>query len=139
MIDSGVTRHMTYSRDVFSDYVQLKVPRIVKTANNGLAYGFGISNVHVLVFTDDLRVETLVLTDVLYVPDLAGNLISVSQLQEKGILVQTTNGQKHPMVLTRNGSTVATAARTGSQYILNSVATEATMAAANNGNPDLNL
>ena len=91
------------------------------------------------MFTDDLRVETLVLTDVLYVPDLASNLISVLQLQEKGILVQTTDGQKHAMVLTRNGSTVATAARTGSQYILNSVATEATMAAANNGNPDLDL
>jgi hypothetical protein len=78
---------MTYLRDVFSDYVQLKTPKIVKTANNGLVYGFGIGNVHVQVFTDDLRVETLILTDVLYVLDLAGNLISVSQLQEKGTLV----------------------------------------------------
>ena len=43
------------------------------------------------------------------------------------------------MVLTRNGSTVATAARTGSQYILDLVAIEATMAAANNGDPDLDL
>ena len=80
---------MTYSRDVFSDYVQLKTPRIVRMANNGLAYGFGIGNVHVRVFTDNLRVETLVLSDVLYVPDLAGNLISVSQLQDKGIMVRT--------------------------------------------------
>ena len=76
----------------------------------------------------------------LYVPDLAGNLISVSQLQDKGILVQTTvDGQKHPMVLTRNSSTVATATRTGSQYILDSVATEATMAAADNRDPNLDL
>jgi hypothetical protein len=139
IIDSGATRHMTYLRDVFSDYVQLKTPKIVKTANNGLVYGFGIGNVHVQVFTDDLRVETLILTDVLYVPDLAGNLISVSQLQEKGTLVQTTAGQKHPMVLTRNGSTVAFAARIGSQYILDSVATEATMAAADRGVPNLDL
>ena len=77
-IDSAATRHMTYSRDVFSDYVQLKTPKIVRMANNGLAYGFGIGNVHVRVFTGDLRVETLILTDVLYVPDLASNLISVS-------------------------------------------------------------
>ena len=69
---------MTYSRNVFSDYVLLKTLRIVRMANNGLAYGFGIGNVHVRVFTDNLRVETLVLTDVLYVPDLASNLISVS-------------------------------------------------------------
>jgi hypothetical protein len=54
MIDSGATRHMTYLRDVFSDYVQLKTPKIVKTANNGRAYGFGIGNVPVLVFTDNL-------------------------------------------------------------------------------------
>ena len=46
-------------------------------ANNRLTYGFGISNVHVRVFTGDLRVETLILTDVLYVLDLAGNLILV--------------------------------------------------------------
>jgi hypothetical protein len=130
---------MTYLRDVFSDYVQLKTPKIVKTANNGLVYGFGIGNVHVQVFTDDLRVETLILTDVLYVPDLASNLISVSQLQEKGTLVQTAAGQKHLMVLTRNGSTVAFAARIGSQYILDSVATEATMAAADGGVPNLDL
>jgi hypothetical protein len=47
-------------------------------ANNRLAYRFGISNVHVQVFTGDLQVETLILTDVLYVLDLASNLISVS-------------------------------------------------------------
>jgi hypothetical protein len=69
---------MTYSRNVFSNYIKLKTPKIVKTANNNLIYGFGIGNVHVQVFTDDLRTETLVLTDVLYVPDLVGNLISVS-------------------------------------------------------------
>ncbi len=43
------------------------------------------------------------------------------------------------MVLTRNGSTVATAARTGSQYILDLVATEATMAVADNVDPNLDL
>jgi hypothetical protein len=43
------------------------------------------------------------------------------------------------MVLTRNGSTVATAARIGSQYILDSVATEATLATNEDGDPDLDL
>jgi hypothetical protein len=139
VIDSGVTRHMTHSRDIFSEYIQLKVPRIVKTANGSYIYGTGIGNVHVLVFTDDLRVEELVLTDVLYVPDLAGNLISVSQLQDKGILVQTVVGQKHPMILTRDGSIVANATRIGSLYILDSVATEATLAATEEESPNLDL
>jgi hypothetical protein len=43
------------------------------------------------------------------------------------------------MVLTRNGSTVAVAARIGLQYVLDSVATEATMAVAEGGDPDLDL
>jgi hypothetical protein len=81
------TRYMTYSQDVFTDYIQLNTLKIVRMANNGLAYRFRISNVHVQVFTGDLQVETLILTDVLYVLDLASNLISVSQLQDKGILV----------------------------------------------------
>ena len=110
-------------------------------ANNGLAYGFGIGNVHVRVFTDNLRVETLVLSDVLYVPDLAGNLISVSQLQDKGIMVRTIESQKCPMVLTRNGSTVANALRISSQYILDLVATEAALEVDEEGvgSPDLDL
>jgi hypothetical protein len=138
VIDSGATRHMTYARDVFTEFIQLKVPRIVKTASGAFIYGTGIGNVHIQVFTDDLRTETLVLMDVLYVPELAGNLISVSRLQDKGVLVQTTENTKHAMVLTRQGSIVANATRIGSQYILDSVAIEATMAATDR-DPDLDL
>ena len=91
---------MTYARDVFTEFVQLKVPRVVKTASGALIYGTRIGNICIQVFTNDLRVKELVLTDVLYVPDLAGNLISVSRLQDKGVLVQTVEGQKYPMALT---------------------------------------
>ena len=139
VIDSGATRHMTYAREVFTEFVQLNVPRIVKTASGAFVYGTGMGNVHIQVFTDDLRTETLVLTDVLYVPALAGSLISASQLQDKGILVQTTeNTQERAMVLTRDGSIIANATRVGSQYILDSVAIEATMAATER-DPDLDL
>jgi hypothetical protein len=43
------------------------------------------------------------------------------------------------MILTWNGSTVAFAARIGSQYVLDLVAIEATMAVAEGGDPDLDL
>jgi hypothetical protein len=33
VIDSGATRYMTYARDVFTEFVKLKVPRVVKTAS----------------------------------------------------------------------------------------------------------
>jgi hypothetical protein len=81
----------------------------------------------------------LALTDVVYVPELAGSLISVPQLQDKGILVQTTESKsKHAMTLTRDGSVIANVSRISSQYILDSVATEATLAATER-DPDLDL
>ena len=43
------------------------------------------------------------------------------------------------MVLTWNGFMVTTAARIGSQYVLDSVATKATIAVAKGGDPDLDL
>jgi transposase InsO family protein len=83
--------------------------------------------------------RTLVLTDVLHVPELAGSLISVPQLQDKGILVQTTEGNsKYAMVLKSKGYIIANAIRVGSQYILDSVAIEATMTATER-DPSLDL
>ena len=86
VIDSGATRHMTFARDAFSEFIQLKTPRTVRTANGEIIYGTGIGNVPIHVFLDDFEIKKLILKDVLYVPNLAGSLISVSKLQDYGIL-----------------------------------------------------
>ena len=115
VIDSGATRHMTYSRDVFTEFIKLKVPRVVKTASGALIHGTGIGKVSIQVFIDKVQTQTLALSEVLYVPQLAGNLISVPQLQDKGILVQTTsNSSKHAMSLTKDSSVIAKAGRVSS-------------------------
>lgn len=59
MIDSVATRRMTHSTDVFTEYVQLKIPKVVRTANNEVVDGFGIGIVHVLVLTDVLQTKHL--------------------------------------------------------------------------------
>jgi hypothetical protein len=72
---------MTYSREVFDEYVKLVRPRRVKVADGTYIYSIGLGNVTIRVFTNKLVVNTLTLTDVLHVPQLAGSLISVPQLQ----------------------------------------------------------
>jgi hypothetical protein len=72
---------MTYSQEVFDKYVKLVRPRRVKVASGSYIYGIGLGNVTIQVFTDKLEVQQLTLKDVLYMLQLAGNLISVAQLQ----------------------------------------------------------
>jgi hypothetical protein len=115
VIDSGATRYMTYTRDAFTEFVKLKVSRVVKTASRALIHETGIRNVSIRVFTDKLQTRTLALTDVLYVPELASSLISVPQLQDKSILVQTTVSiSKHAMTLTKDSFVIANASRVAS-------------------------
>ena len=104
VIDSACTRHMTYSREVFDEYVKLVKPRRVKVASGSYIYGIGLGNVTIRVFTDKLEAQELTLTDVLYVPQLAGSLISVPQLQSRRILTQTTESlRENAIILTKDG------------------------------------
>jgi hypothetical protein len=58
---------------------------------------------------------------VLYVPRLAGSLISVLQLQDKGITIRTTVGPEGNRLLIKvQGVTVGVADRIGKSYALNS-------------------
>jgi hypothetical protein len=67
-------------------YVKLVKPRRVKVASGSYIHGIGLGNVTIWVFTDKLEVKELTLTDVLHVPQLAGNLISVAQLQSPRVV-----------------------------------------------------
>jgi hypothetical protein len=104
-----------------------------------LIHGTGFRNVSIQVFTEKLQTRMLALTDVLYVPELAGSLISVSQLQDKRILIQTTDSiSKYTMTLTKDSFVITNTSRVGSQYILDSVIIEATIAVTER-DPDLDL
>jgi hypothetical protein len=77
-------------------------------ASGSYIYGIGLGNVTIQVFTDKLEVKELTLTDVLHVPQLAGNLISVAQLQSRRILTQTTESlRENAIILTKDGRKVA--------------------------------
>jgi hypothetical protein len=66
--------------------------------------------------------RTVKLTGVLYIPKLAGSLISVLQLQDKGITIRTTTGSTGKKLLIEfQGIVVGVASRLGRVYALDSV------------------
>jgi hypothetical protein len=86
MIDSGCSRHMTYYKDVFVDYNRLAEPVIINTASGAQLQGIAEGSI-VLHVLRNRQLELVTLTGVLHVPGLSGSLISVLQLQDKGISV----------------------------------------------------
>ena len=103
VIDSACSRHMTYSRDVFDDYHLLQTPSVVSIANGTSIQAIGEGSVRLKVAIHGV-IRNVLLHQVLHVPGLAGSLISVSQLQDRGILIRTTaNGE---LMLELNGKAV---------------------------------
>ena len=66
--------------------------------------------------------RTIKLTRVLYVPKLIGSLISVLQLQDKGITIRTTTRSTRKKLLIKlQGTVIGVASRLGRAYALDSV------------------
>jgi hypothetical protein len=79
IVDSGYSRHITYTRWKFDDYIELDKPIDVTIASGATiqAIGQGIVRLQALVYS---LIRPVRLVDILYVPGLAGSLISVLQL-----------------------------------------------------------
>jgi hypothetical protein len=121
VIDSGSSRHMTYLREAFTEYRVLDTPILVTTANGAQIPAIAEGTV-LLQVALGASVRTVKLTGVLYVPKLAGSLISVLQLQDKGITVRTTTGSTGKKLLIElQGTVVGVASRLGRAYTLDNV------------------
>jgi hypothetical protein len=121
IIDSGASRHMTYNRDYFSDYTLLQEPVLIKTASGATLQGIGQGTVPLRVILHSAE-RTVALTEVLHVPGLAGSLVSVLQLQDRGITVQTTVIQGSQLLIELQGTVIGIARRLGKAYILEGTA-----------------
>ena len=72
IIDSGATDHMTPTSHFFHSYTPCPSSRKIVVANGTLATVAGLGNIHIT--------PTLILKDVLHVPKLSANLISIQKL-----------------------------------------------------------
>lgn len=81
LVDSGCTNHMTYDQEIFRELDTSEVSK-VKIGNGELITVKGKGTVAIESCTG-----TKLITDVLFVPDIDQNLLSVGQLLEKGFKV----------------------------------------------------
>lgn len=84
IIDSGCTDHICNNIDYFYNYVTLKEPiNIAVAKSNEYMQAVGIGNIHCFVFVNNNFVKCK-LQNVLYVPELKQNLLSVKRLEKLG-------------------------------------------------------
>jgi hypothetical protein len=121
VVDSGASRHMTYYKEAFIEYSALQEPITIQTANGTELQAIGQGTV-VLKVLRNSTTSTVALTEVLYAPRLIGSLISVSQLQDKGITVCTTGGRgPKKLLIQRQGQVIGEAERLGKAYTIKGI------------------
>eukprot|EP00794_Sanderia_malayensis_P002110 gene2108-2395_t len=87
IVDSGATQHMTYEKDSLYDFVTFKQSSTIILGDNQaiLAYGKGTYRFTTVV---EGKLQKIVLHDVLYLPDLGKNLLSVRAMTKLGATVE---------------------------------------------------
>jgi hypothetical protein len=79
ILDSGATRTMCFNCSWFCNFVQLPIPVNIVLADKHYIQGTGAGNIAVLTKAHS-KWHCTILQNVLYVPELHGNLLSVKQL-----------------------------------------------------------
>ena len=85
LIDSDCTNHMTYDRTLFKELKPTEVTK-VRIGNGDYISTKGKGTISITTSSG-----TKMISDVLYVPDINQNLLSVGQLIEKGCKVSFEN------------------------------------------------
>ena len=115
ILDSGATCTMCSNRDRFCNFTWLPTPVTVVLANKHQILGTGSGNISVLTKARG-KWHRAVLQNLLYVPDLHGNLLSVKQLVDQGNSIRfTENGCQ---LLDQQGTVFCEVKHTGSLYPL---------------------
>ena len=115
LIDSGATSHMTSNPAFFQSIKPCST--IINVADNRTMTAAGIGTVIVMV-QDPCRpkqINTLTLTNTLYVPNLGTNLLSVPAMVDKGATL-TFNG--NTCTVTNKGKAIIKGQRDGKSYTL---------------------
>uniref|UniRef100_A0A2N9GIX8 Integrase catalytic domain-containing protein n=1 Tax=Fagus sylvatica TaxID=28930 RepID=A0A2N9GIX8_FAGSY len=85
-LDSGCSNHMCANKEWFSDLDE-EFRESVKLGNNSKMAVLGKGNIRL-----QIAGVTQVITDVFYIPELKNNLLSVGQLQERGVALLIQHG-----------------------------------------------
>ena len=117
IVDSGATQHMTNDKYWFTNCIELKVPRNVEVGDGRKLLATAIGNIKIQIISED-KYKICSFQNVLYVPELAHNLLSVSQTSKLGNVVQFEDN----ICKIINGNKLAAVAhKVGKLYILDCV------------------
>lgn len=120
IIDSGATQHMSFERDSLSDYIEFRQPCTVNLGDNGSILAYGKGTYHLLADLDE-NSQPIALHDVLYLPDLKKNLLSVRAMTKLEASVEFKGNQCR---ISRNGKLLAVGEMQGKLYMLKIVSDE---------------
>jgi hypothetical protein len=83
LLDSGASAHMVNDKSLFTKYEPLERKKSVVLGNGKSVYASGIGNISVFTHHEG-HARKYNLTEVLYVPELKTNLVSVAAVTDKG-------------------------------------------------------
>src|ERR1700678_2140329 len=114
-VDSATTSHITYDKSVFIEYTPIK-PILVKGLGNNTVPAYGRGTIEILTSAShDAR--TILLYNVLYVPDTQDNLLSIARVDKAGGQVRFSHGKA--FLLDNNEQLIAEAPAINRLYVLN--------------------
>lgn len=108
VLDSGCTRHMTYDRSHFIDFRKESGTVTLADGKTLRIKGKGTINV-------PIQGKMIPIADVIYVPGIGFNLLSIAQLTARGIICEFAGDMA---ILSREGKIVATSTRKDMTYVL---------------------
>ena len=117
ILDSGATCHMCNKESLFTCMKSLSSPVSVTLGDGHHLQATGRGNVRLKMNLPVKKVETQTLHNVLLVPDLAYNLLSITAASERGKV--TTFTEKGCEIRDSKSTLVASGRREGSLYYLN--------------------
>jgi hypothetical protein len=114
-VDSATTSHITYDKSAFIEYTPIK-PIPVKGLGNNTVPAYGRGTIEILTSAShDAR--TILLYNVLYVPDTQDNLLSIARVDKAGGQVRFSHGKA--FLLDNNEQLIAEAPAINRLYVLN--------------------
>lgn len=114
--DCGATQHMTFRKDWLINFTEFEEPTKILIGNSTQIEGIGAGDVEMEAF-NGTEWYPVVLTDVLFVPNLSFNLFSVAQMLDKGF-IQCANAEQSVYKLADGNETVAIAEREDKLYTM---------------------
>lgn len=115
LVDSGASNTMSSRRDWFINYQQLASPVRVWLGDERYIHAVGIGQIQLDMDVGNGKTRTSMLRGVYYVPDLNGNLLSVSRLAERG---HSFSFHDDLCEISKEGRTVALARKQDGLYTL---------------------